>query len=63
MTFPGREPVLDRQPMQPGDVLVTCADVTKARERLGYAPSTPVREGMRRFLAWYREREGEGRVG
>ena len=50
----GVEPVLDRRPMQPGDVLVTYADVSKAKERLGYRPSTPVREGLERFLEWYR---------
>jgi UDP-glucuronate 4-epimerase len=50
----GRAPVLDRQPLQPGDVLVTYADVSKARERLDYRPSTPVREGLRRYVAWYR---------
>ena len=50
----GIEPVLDRQPMQPGDVLVTYADVSKARAKLGYDPRTPVREGLARFVAWYR---------
>ena len=50
----GAEPVLERLPLQPGDVLVTYADVTKARERLGYAPSTTVREGLARFVEWYR---------
>ena len=50
----GREPVLDRQPLQPGDVLVTYADVDKARERLGYEPSTSVAEGLGRYLAWLR---------
>ncbi len=51
----GVTPVLDRQPMQPGDVLVTYADVTKARAGLGYQPTTSVREGLKRFVAWYRE--------
>ncbi len=51
----GAEPVLDRQPMQPGDVIVTYADISKARERLGYDPKTPVREGLERFLRWYRD--------
>ncbi len=51
-----REPVIDRRPFQPGDVPVTYADVSKARERLGYAPSTPVREGLRKFVEWYRAR-------
>ena len=40
--------------MQPGDVRVTFADVSKARERLGYAPSTTVAEGLARFVEWYR---------
>ncbi len=50
----GREPILDRQPMQPGDVLVTYADVTKAREQLGYRPGVPVAEGLRRYVEWVR---------
>jgi len=49
----GKEPVLDRQPMQPGDVLVTYADVSKARAKLGYDPRTSVREGLGRFVRWY----------
>jgi UDP-glucuronate 4-epimerase len=50
----GREPVLDRLPNQPGDVPITFADVTKAREQLGYAPTTRVAEGLELFLEWYR---------
>ena len=50
----GRAPVLDRQPLQPGDVLITFADVSKARAKLGYQPTTPVAEGLRRYVAWYR---------
>ena len=50
----GRKALLDRQPMQPGDVLVTYADVSKARARLGYAPSTALEEGLARFVEWYR---------
>lgn len=59
----GRTPELDRRPLQPGDVLVTYADVSLAREELGYDPKTPVREGLERFLAWYREREAAGSAG
>ncbi len=51
----GVEPSLDRQSMQPGDVLVTYANVSKAKERLGYAPSTAVRDGLKRFVEWYRK--------
>jgi UDP-glucuronate 4-epimerase len=54
----GRELALDRQPLQPGDVLVTYADVDKARSRLGYAPCTPVAEGLRLYLRWLRAQPG-----
>ena len=53
----GVSPVIRREPDQPGDVPITFADVTKARERLGYTPSVPIEEGIARFAAWYR-REG-----
>lgn len=52
----GQEVVLDRQPMQPGDVLVTYADVSKASEQLGYRPTTTVPDGLARFMEWYRAR-------
>ncbi|MEQ1892889.1 MAG: NAD-dependent epimerase/dehydratase family protein [Planctomycetota bacterium] len=52
----GVEPILERKPMQPGDVLVTYADVGKARAKLGYDPHTTLAEGLERFLAWYRAR-------
>lgn len=56
----GREPQIDRQPMQPGDVLLTHADISRAREHLGYAPSTLIPEGLARFVAWYREQGLDG---
>lgn len=46
--------VLDRQPNQPGDVPLTCADVSKARALLGYEPRTPVAVGLARYVEWYR---------
>lgn len=42
-------------PMQPGDVTCTCADVTPLEKEFGYKPSTPLREGLRKFVEWYRE--------
>jgi len=48
----GVEPVLQRLPLQPGDVQRTFADVTRARELLGYRPTTPVEEGIPRFVEW-----------
>jgi len=50
----GIEPKLDFQPEQPGDVPITFADVEKAGRLLGYAPKVPIREGVRRFVEWYR---------
>jgi len=41
-------------PMQPGDVLETCADVTDLHTAIGFAPETPITEGVRRFVEWYR---------
>ncbi len=48
----GVDPAIRRLPMQPGDVLRTYADVRKAGDLLGYAPSTPVEDGIPRFADW-----------
>lgn len=40
---------------QPGDVSLTFADITKARQRLGYQPKIGIEEGIRRFIEWYRK--------
>ena len=50
----GKRAVLQQLPMQPGDVVRTCADVSKARRLLDYNPATTVDEGVRRFVEWYR---------
>ena len=42
-------------PMQPGDVPVTFADTAPLEEDFGFRPSTPLREGLRRFAEWYKE--------
>jgi UDP-glucuronate 4-epimerase len=52
------EPRIEYLPSQPGDVPITYADVSKAARLLGYSPKVPLREGLRRFVAWYRERAG-----
>jgi UDP-glucuronate 4-epimerase len=49
----GVEPEIEWLPDQPGDVPITFADVSKAREKLGYDPSTPVEVGVKRFVEWY----------
>ena len=50
----GREARIDRQPLQPGDVPQTFADTRKARALLGYDPRTPIEEGIRRFVEWFK---------
>ena len=46
--------VIDRQPMQPGDVPVTYADISKSRNLLGYNPQTKIAEGIPKFVEWFR---------
>jgi UDP-glucuronate 4-epimerase len=52
----GQKAVLRWLPTQPGDVPVTFADITRARELLGYRPQVPIEEGIGRFVAWFRTR-------
>jgi UDP-glucuronate 4-epimerase len=51
----GRVAQRELLPMQPGDVVATAADVSSLAEAVGFAPSTPLEEGVERFVAWYRE--------
>jgi len=50
----GAKAVIDRKPMQPGDVIQTYADVSKARRDLGYDPHTDIATGLARFVRWLR---------
>jgi UDP-glucuronate 4-epimerase len=54
----GKKAVRNYLPMQPGDVPETFADVSNLQEEFGYKPGTPVKEGIRRFVAWWREYYG-----
>ncbi|WP_294558380.1 NAD-dependent epimerase/dehydratase family protein [uncultured Mailhella sp.] len=49
----GKKATLHMLPMQQGDVYQTFADTTKLRMLTGFAPSTPLEEGIRRFATWY----------
>jgi UDP-glucuronate 4-epimerase len=49
----GRKPKIEQRPLQPGDVTITYADVSKARLILDYAPSTSVKSGLALFLEWF----------
>ncbi len=46
---------IDRQPLQPGDVPQTFADITKARRLFGYNPQTQIESGIKRFVEWFRD--------
>ncbi len=50
----GKKAKLELLPMQPGDVRATEADTSALQAATGFAPATPVEEGVRRFVEWYR---------
>jgi UDP-glucuronate 4-epimerase len=52
----GKKARIEWKPEQPGDVPITFADISKAKRMLGYAPSTPFEEGIRRQAEWMRSR-------
>jgi UDP-glucuronate 4-epimerase len=54
----GRKATRNLLPLQPGDVPDTSADVTELARDTGYHPATPVEEGIRRFVDWYRSYYG-----
>ncbi len=56
----GRTARINRLPEQPGDVPLTCADVSKARRLLGYRPRTPIAEGIPRFVEWFLRTQASG---
>jgi UDP-glucuronate 4-epimerase len=51
----GKKAEKNMMPIQPGDVPETSADIEKTRKLLGFSPKTPVKVGIRNFVAWYRE--------
>jgi UDP-glucuronate 4-epimerase len=51
----GKKAILNLLPLQPGDVPDTCADIQDLVRDVGYGPKTPVEEGIKRFIAWYRQ--------
>ncbi len=52
-----RHALVERHPLQPGDVPQTFADVEKARRLLGYDPQTKIEDGIKRFVKWFRSEE------
>jgi len=50
----GKPAKINRLPLQPGDVPLTCADISKARSKLGYHPSTKIDQGIPLFVDWFK---------
>lgn len=53
----GKTARIDRQPLQPGDVPQTFADIAKARRLLGYNPQTQIEAGIHKFVRWFQEKQ------
>ena len=54
----GKKAVIDRQPLQPGDVPITFADISKARAKLGYNPQVKIEQGLPKFVDWFLKSNG-----
>lgn len=54
----GREAIKDDQPLQPGDVAETVADITRSQADLGLTPKMTIEEGLPRIVAWFRDYHG-----
>jgi len=57
----GQKAIIQRKPLQPGDVERTMADITRARADLGYTPQVGLEEGVSRTVAWLKEEQKNGR--
>ena len=55
----GTKPRIKELPLQPGDVPITYADISKAQRLLGYSPNYPIERGVEQAVAWYREQLGQ----
>ena len=51
----GIEPQMEMLPMQPGDVPITYADITKAQSKLNYQPTVSMKEGLGQFIEWFKD--------
>ena len=51
----GKKAIIERQPPQPGDVPRTCADISKAKRKLGYNPSVKIEQGIPLFVNWFKK--------
>src|SRR5499427_4210768 len=49
----GKKAKINNLPEQPGDMPLTCADISKAKRSLGYNPTTPLSDGLPKFIDWF----------
>ncbi len=56
----GKKAILNKLPMQPGDVNRTFADISKAKAIIGYDPKTKFEEGIEKFVEWYKVKNNGG---
>jgi UDP-glucuronate 4-epimerase len=54
----GRKANIELMPMQPGDVPETCAEINDLMRDVGFRPVTSIEDGVRKFVAWYRQYHG-----
>ncbi len=57
----GKRALIEQLPLQPGDVPITYADISKARREIGYDPKVDIAEGIQRFVAWFKRNQTKGR--
>jgi len=51
----GKKATIEDVPLPPGDVPQTLADISKAKDKLGYEPVTSIEEGVKKFVSWYQD--------
>ena len=51
----GREVLIEKLPFQPGDAPLTFANIEKSKKEIGYNPQTSIKDGLRKFNAWFKE--------
>ena len=52
----GKKAIIEKMPMQPGDVETTFADIETMQKEFGYQPATSIEQGVAKFIKWYRQR-------
>jgi len=58
----GKKAKINQLPEQPGDMPLTCADISKARKLLGYNPTTDLRKGLSKFIDWFLQIQSTART-